>query len=89
MVAVNKMEHLVEVRIEFKPGVLDAEGETVQKSLNLLGFPVTKVRSVKVYEVSVCAATEKEAVAAMEGACRKLLANPVIQDYSLQVKKVG
>ena len=81
------MDYLVEVRIELKPGVLDAEGETVQKSLNLLGFPVNKVKTVRVYDINMSAGSEKEAFSGIENACKKLLANPVIQNYSLNVKK--
>ena len=81
------MEYKIEVRIELKPGVIDAEGETVQKSLTLLGFPVSKVKSVKVYEVSMEADSEEEAKKMMMDACKRLLANPVIQDYSLKNKK--
>lgn len=79
------MEYAVEVRIELKPGVLDAEGETVQKTLKLLGFPAKKVRSVKVYKIVVDAESREDAVKEMDGACRRLLANPVIQDYFLNV----
>ncbi len=79
------MDVPVEVRIAFKKGVVDAEGETVAKSLRLLGFPVEKVETVQVYEVAVEAESEKEALAAMDDACKRLLANPVIQDYELKV----
>jgi phosphoribosylformylglycinamidine synthase len=79
------MEYKVEARIELKPGVIDAEGETVSKSLGLLGFRVGKVRSIKAYEISVEAPGEKEAVSEVENACKKLLANPVIQNYSVRI----
>jgi len=79
------MEHKMEVKISLKPGVLDAEGETIQKSLSLLGFDVKKVEAVKCYRVTVDAKTEKEATARVEESCKKLLANPVIQDYSIKV----
>jgi phosphoribosylformylglycinamidine synthase PurS subunit len=79
------MEHTVEVRVNLKKGVLDAEGETVQKSLKLLGFPVTRVDSVKVYRITVEAKSKDDAVKTMDDACQRLLANPVIQDYSITV----
>jgi phosphoribosylformylglycinamidine synthase PurS subunit len=79
------MEHTVEVRVNLKKGVLDAEGETVQKSLKLLGFPVTRVDSVKVYRITVEAKSKDDAVKSMDDACQRLLANPVIQDYSITV----
>jgi phosphoribosylformylglycinamidine synthase PurS subunit len=81
------MDYYVEVRIELKPGVIDAEGETVQKSLELLGFPARKVRSIKVYGITVNATDEVEAKKTIENASKKLLANPVIQNYFIDVKK--
>ena len=78
------MEYIVEARIELKPGVIDAEGETVSKTLKLLGFHAGKVSSVKVYVISVEAESVKEALSEVDNACRKLLANPVIQKYSVK-----
>ena len=79
------MEHCVEVRVSLKKGALDAEGETVQKSLKLLGFSVNKVETIKVYRITVEAKSEGDARKTVEDACRRLLANPVIQDYSITV----
>ncbi len=79
------MEYMVEVRVELKEGVLDAEGETVEKSLRLLGFDVKDVETVKVYRVVAEAESEEKAVESMGEACEKLLANPVIQDYQVRV----
>jgi phosphoribosylformylglycinamidine synthase subunit PurS len=79
------MEHVVEVRVELKRGALDAEGETVQKSLALLGYPVKKVGTVKVYRLVVEAQSNKEARELVESASKRLLANPVIQEYKITV----
>ncbi|MFH1722631.1 MAG: phosphoribosylformylglycinamidine synthase subunit PurS [Candidatus Altiarchaeota archaeon] len=81
------MDVRVEVRISYKKGVVDAEGETVAKSLKLLGYAAIKVSTVQVYEVTVTAASEKEALQIMDDAGKRLLANPVIQDFSLKVVK--
>ena len=75
----------MEVRVGLKKGALDAEGETVQKSLKLLGYPVRKVDSVKVYRLVVEAASNREAREIVEEASKRLLANPVIQDYVVTV----
>lgn len=80
------MNYKVEVRIELKPGVVDAEGETIQKSLKLLGYPVEKVNSVKVYVIDVKADSREDAEKKIKDACKRLLANPVIQNYSISVK---
>jgi phosphoribosylformylglycinamidine synthase len=79
------MEYRIEVKIRLKKGVLDAEGETIQKSLRLLGYDVKKVETVKCYELAVDAAGREEAVRRIEDSCRKLLANLVIQEYELRV----
>jgi phosphoribosylformylglycinamidine synthase PurS subunit len=79
------MEHIVEVRVSLKRGALDAEGETVEKSLRLLGYPVRKVDTIKVYRLAVEAASNKEARDLVEGASKRLLANPVIQDFQITV----
>jgi phosphoribosylformylglycinamidine synthase subunit PurS len=82
------MEYTAEVRIELKSGVLDAEGETVGKTLKLLGFPVKGVKSVKVYDIVIDAVSEEDAKKKAENAAKKLLANPVIQNYFIHVKKI-
>jgi phosphoribosylformylglycinamidine synthase PurS subunit len=77
---------VTEIRIELKPGVADPEGKNTKKTLELLGFEGVKdVRSIKVFEVDMDmpAAAAKEAC---EDMCRRLLANPVIQKYSVQIK---
>jgi len=79
------LDYTVEVRVELKRGVLDAEGETVQKSLRLLGYSVSKVGTIKAYRITVDAKSREEAVAVVESASKRLLANPVIQDYSITV----
>ncbi|HIE33910.1 MAG TPA: phosphoribosylformylglycinamidine synthase subunit PurS [Candidatus Altiarchaeales archaeon] len=80
------MNYRAEVRIELKKGVIDAEGETVQKSLNLLGFPVKRVKSVKIYVIEIDAKSRGSAEKTIENACKKLLANPVIQNYTIEIK---
>jgi phosphoribosylformylglycinamidine synthase PurS subunit len=77
-----------EARIELKAGVIDAEGETVQKSLKLLGYPTTKVNTIKVYSIEIEAGSREEAEKKIDDACKRLLANPVVQNYSVSVKNV-
>ena len=71
----------IEIRIELKKGVADPEGKNTMKTLESLGFEgVESVRSVKVFYIELDMTPEK-AVEAGEEMCRKLLANPVIQNY--------
>ena len=71
----------IEIRIELKKGVADPEGKNTMKTLESLGFEgVESFRSVKVFYIELDMTPEK-AVEAGEEMCRKLLANPVIQNY--------
>ncbi len=78
---------VLEVRIELKKGVADPEGENTRKALEMLGFDVKKVHSLKVFEIEVDEKDEKKAVEEVEEMCRKLLANPVIHRYTVNVKR--
>lgn len=77
---------VAEVRVELKKGVADPEGKNVLKALELLGFEgVSDVRSVKVFDILMegdQAGAEKK----VEEMCKKLLANPVIHNYSIKIK---
>ncbi len=80
------MIYKAEVRIQLKPGVMDAEGETVQRSFRLLGFSVRSVNSVRVYVIELDANSEDDARAKAVDMCKRLLANPVIQDYFIKIE---
>ncbi len=77
---------VIEIRIELKKGVADPEGKNTKKTLESLGFQgIGDVKSVKLFEVEIDLAPA-EAVKAGEEMCRKLLANPVIQNYKVTVR---
>jgi len=77
---------VAEIRIELKPGVADPEGQNTKKALELLGFEnIQSVKSIKLFVVELDA-KPAEAKKACEEMCRKLLANPVIQKFSVQIK---
>ncbi|MEC7930388.1 MAG: phosphoribosylformylglycinamidine synthase subunit PurS [Candidatus Thermoplasmatota archaeon] len=75
----------IEIRVGLKPGMADPEGANVQKALGLLGFEgIGAVASARCYRVSL-ELPEAEALAEAERMCRRLLANPVVHDYSITV----
>jgi phosphoribosylformylglycinamidine synthase len=77
---------VIDIRIELKKGVADPEGTDTKKTLESLGFKgIQSVKSVKMFEIELDL-PEKEAVAAGEEYCRKLLANPVVQSYKVTVR---
>lgn len=77
---------VIEIRIELKKGVADPEGTNTKKTLESLGFKgIEAVKTVKVFEVTIDASAD-EAKKQCEEMCRKLLANPVIQNFSVTVR---
>jgi phosphoribosylformylglycinamidine synthase PurS subunit len=74
------------VYITLKPGVLDPQGKAIQSSLRTLGFAdVGAVRLGKYLEVSLAETDPKKAQQELEGMCKKLLANTVIEDYRFEL----
>ncbi len=77
---------VAEVRIELKKGVADPEGKNTLKALELLGFEGVKdVKAVKVFDI-VMEGDAGHAEKKVEEMCKKLLANPVIHNYSIRIK---
>lgn len=74
------------VHVTLKPGVLDPQGKAVQHALGSLGFSgVGEVRQGKYIEIDL---SETEATLAknqVEKMCKKLLANTVIENYSIEI----
>ena len=74
------------VTITLKPGLLDAQGKTVKSALESLGFSgVTEVRMGKYVEIGLKAGSSAAAKKAVEKMCKQLLANPVIEQYRVEV----
>ncbi len=74
-----------EVRVELKPGVLDAEAESIAKSLVLLGIPhVRHVSTARIYDLDFETVDPKEAERLAHDAVDRLLANPVIHRVTVR-----
>ncbi|HUP66231.1 MAG TPA: phosphoribosylformylglycinamidine synthase subunit PurS [Thermoanaerobaculia bacterium] len=74
------------VTVELKPGVLDPQGKAIQHSLGALGFSgVEDVRAGKVFRIALNDQLPKEeAEREIRQMCEKLLANPVVENYSFR-----
>lgn len=75
------------VHITLKKGVLDPQGKAIGHALEGLGFDgVGDVRQGKFIEIELSdAANEDDARARVEKMCEQLLANPVIEDYDIDI----
>ena len=78
---------VADVRIQLKKGVADPEGANTKKALELLGFRgVEDVSSIKTFEIRLDEKDAKKARARVEEMCRRLLANPVIHNYVIEIR---
>ncbi len=76
------------VYVTFKRGVLDPQGETVRGALETLGFAgVQDVRIGKFMVITLNAVSREDATKSVEDMCKKLLANPVIEDYRFELEE--
>ena len=74
------------VTVTLKNGVLDPQGKAIEGSLAALGFEgVESVRQGKIFDISVEAASKKDAEVKLAKMADKLLANTVIEDFSLEI----
>jgi phosphoribosylformylglycinamidine synthase subunit PurS len=74
------------VTVTLKNGVLDPQGQAIQGSLKSLGFGgVGAVRQGKVFDLVLEETDKATAEANLKAMCEKLLANTVIENYSIDV----
>ena len=76
------------VYVTLKPGLLDAQGKTVKGALDALGFKgVKEVRMGKYIGLDLNGAKAASAKKEVERMCEKLLANPIIENYRVELAK--
>jgi phosphoribosylformylglycinamidine synthase subunit PurS len=82
------MSFRVHVRVMPRDGLLDPQGQAVEHALAALGFAdAAEVRVGRAIELEVAASSRPEAEARARQMCDKLLANPVTEDYLVQVEE--
>lgn len=75
------------VYVTLKPGVLDPQGKAIHHSVELLGFEkIADIRQGKYFEIALDAAlSDAEARETAEKIAKDVLANPVIEDYRVEI----
>jgi phosphoribosylformylglycinamidine synthase len=82
------MKIRVHVRIIPRSGLLDPQGQAIAHALSALGFSgVSDVRVGKAIEIEVDAASADTAEASVRAMCDRLLANPVTEDFTIEVDR--
>jgi phosphoribosylformylglycinamidine synthase PurS subunit len=81
--------YLAKIYISLKPTVNDPQGLTIRGALHNLGFTeVTSVRMGKYVEVKIEEDEQSRAQEQVNEMCRKLLANPIIENYDFELKEI-
>lgn len=80
------MKYCAKVEVRLKPGHSDPEGETAKQSLAELNYPVLSVSAGKIYEIALEAKSFDEAKKMIDEMCRRLLANPVKDNYIFEIE---
>jgi len=78
------------VRVFLKEGVLDPQGKAINDALHRLGYgEVTDVRAGKIFRLEMTASDPGAALAAARKLADQLLANPVIEDFTVELAPAG
>ncbi|GAH72071.1 unnamed protein product [marine sediment metagenome] len=81
--------YLAKIYITLKPTVNDPQGLTIKGALHNLGFTeVTSVRAGKYMEVKIEVDDQNKAQEQVDQMCKKLLANPVIENYRFEIEEI-
>jgi phosphoribosylformylglycinamidine synthase PurS subunit len=81
------MKYRAKVEVSLKPGHSDPEGETTARLLQELGYAVNAVNVSKVYTILLEVETLEEAKVKVEEMCKKLLANPTKDNYTVAIEE--
>jgi phosphoribosylformylglycinamidine synthase len=75
----------VTVTVRPKAGILDPQGEALRRSLAGLGYRVADVRAGKVFDLELDVADGEEARQVADDAAARVLANPLIEEYEVEL----
>jgi phosphoribosylformylglycinamidine synthase PurS subunit len=81
------MKYRAKVEVSLKPGHSDPEGETTARLLQELGYAVNAVNVSKVYTILLEVEMLEEAKVKVEEMCKKLLANPTKDNYTVAIEE--
>ena len=81
------MKYRAKIEVSLRPGHSDPEGETAARLLQELGYAVNAVNVSKVYTILLDAETQSEAKAKAEEMCKRLLANPTKDNYTIAIEE--
>ena len=81
------MKYRAKIEVSLKAGHSDPEGETAARLLRDLGYAVEATNVSKVYTILLEAETPSEAKVKAEDMCKRLLANPTKDNYTIAIEE--
>ena len=75
----------IKITVSLKEGMLDPEARAIQGALKNLGFETTALSTSRLFHISLEALDREQAEALGLQMCERLLANPIIHQYSVEV----
>jgi phosphoribosylformylglycinamidine synthase len=81
------MRYRLKIEVSLKPGHSDPEGEATRNLLKELGYGVEAVNVSKGYFIVLDAASKKETQTKAEEMCKRLLANPTKDNYTIKIEE--
>jgi phosphoribosylformylglycinamidine synthase len=75
------------VLVRQKHGILDPQGQAVESSLRHLGFDVGEARVGRLVDIDIATDDRREALAQVEQMCERLLANPLIESFEIELEQ--
>ena len=74
------------IKIKLKKGILDVQGKTIEHALHSLDFiMMSNLHIGKYITMNVEAQNDGQAKAFVDDACKKLITNPIIEDYEIEI----
>ncbi|MCC7549982.1 MAG: phosphoribosylformylglycinamidine synthase subunit PurS [Methanobacterium sp.] len=83
------MKYHAQVEISLKKGMLNPEASTIQRALALLNYQVENTATMEIIKFTLEAKDSDVAHDEVVEMCERLLCNPVIHDYQIQINPVG
>ncbi len=75
-----------QINITLREGILDVQGKTVEHALHSIDYPmISQLRIGKFVEMNVEAENSEAAAKLADETCKKLIANPIIEDYKITI----
>ncbi|MGA9364364.1 MAG: phosphoribosylformylglycinamidine synthase subunit PurS [Bacteroidota bacterium] len=79
----------MKITVTLRKSILDPQGKAIEHAISTLGYgQVGEVRTGKLIELKINCLTKDEAERVTNELCKKLLANPVMEDYTYTIEQV-